>query len=46
MIVLFDHESIKEYKLKVNNCFIFDRESKGSDLNFEKIIMLLFNRIS
>ena len=46
MIVLFDHKSIKEYKLKVNNYFIFDRESKGSDLNFEKIIMLLFNRIS
>ena len=39
MIVLFDHKSIKEYKLKVNNCFIFD-------LNFEKIIMLFFNRIS
>ena len=46
MIVLFDRKSIRKYKLKVNNCFVFDRESKGWDLNFEKIIMLLFNRIS
>ena len=29
MIVLFDPKSIREFKLKVNNCFIFDKESKG-----------------
>ena len=33
MTVLFDHKSITDYKLKVNNCFIFDRVSKVWDLN-------------
>ena len=34
MLILFVDISVREYKLKVNICFIFDRESKGKDLNF------------